>query len=231
MKSQRTLIFFTIAAAMALTVWLMTSVQAEEKAGGVQKSWNFEDIPIGQLPAGWKIDATDPKGRLAEWGVVTDPGAPSSPHALSITKINDTFGGVFNLCWTSDILFKDGVIESKVRANSGKEDQGGGVIWRAKDANNYYVARYNPLERDFRLYYVKDGARKILADSAKLGVKTGEWFTIRIIHRGDKIEGWLNEKKGIEVTDRTFMKPGGVGFWTKADAATSFDDLSISSEK
>ncbi|MBI5048788.1 MAG: hypothetical protein HZB54_07570 [Deltaproteobacteria bacterium] len=213
---------------MALTAWRITFVQAEEKAGRVQKSWNFEDIPIGQVPAGWKIDATDPKGRLAEWGVITDHGAPSSPHVLSITKINDTFGGVFNLCWTSDILFKDGVIESKVRANSGEEDQGGGVIWRAKDANNYYLARYNPLERNFRLYYVKDGARKILADSAKLGVKTGEWFTIRIIHRDDKIEGWLNEKKSFEVTDRTFMNPGGVGFWTKADAATSFDDLSIS---
>lgn len=225
----------TLVLLIGYLTWLTAStgvaVAQYGKSRTTEYKLSLDNLAPGSLPKGWKIDATNPKDGLAEWEVVTDPGAPSRPNVLSITKINDTFGGVFNLCWTSDILFKDGVIESKVRANSGEEDQGGGVIWRAKDSNNYYVARYNPLERNFRLYYVKDGARKMLADSTKLSVKTGEWFTIRIIHRGDKIEGWLNEKKGLEATDRTFMEPGGVGFWTKADAATSFDDLSISSEK
>ncbi len=47
------------------------------------------------------------------------------------------------LCWVTSL-----------RAHTGKEDQGGGLIWRRRDANNYYIARYNPLERNFRVYYV-----------------------------------------------------------------------------
>jgi hypothetical protein len=135
---------------------------------------------------------------------------------------------VFNLCWTRDIAFEDGEIEVKVRANTGKEDQGGGVIWRARDANNYYIARYNPLENNFRIYYVENGSRKQLASAGRVGIPAGEWFTLKIIQHGDKIEGYLNGKKYLEVSDNTFTGPGGVGFWTKADAASSFDDLRVS---
>ena len=191
---------------------------------------SFDDVVEGKLPEGWKIDATNPRGRLADWAVVTDAKAPSTPSVLSLTKVNDTFGGVFNLCWNSNVSFEDGEIEAKVRANSGKVDQGGGMIWRAKDANNYYIVRYNPLESNFRLYYVKDGARRILADASDLSIRAGEWFTIRIVHKANKIEGWLNGKKLLEITDRTFRKGGGIGVWTKADAATSFDDLIVRSE-
>ncbi|MCH7557239.1 MAG: hypothetical protein IIB56_07250 [Planctomycetes bacterium] len=49
------------------------------------------------------------------------------------------------------------------------------------------------------------------------------------LHRDDKIEGWLNGKKLLEATDMTFIEAGGVGVWTKADAATSFDDLTVKS--
>ena len=35
---------------------------------------------------------------------------------------------------------------------SGKEDQAGGLVWRAKDANNYYVARANALENNVTIY-------------------------------------------------------------------------------
>ncbi|MCA1709121.1 MAG: hypothetical protein LC808_39910, partial [Actinobacteria bacterium] len=47
------------------------------------------------------------------------------------------------------------------------------------------------------------------------------------VHHGDKMEGYLNGKKYLEVSDDTFTGPGGVGLWTKADAASSFDDLRV----
>src|SRR5438034_8192141 len=46
-----------------------------------------------------------------------------------------------------DMSLKDGFVEVKFKPVSGKEDQAGGVIWRAKDSNNYYIARANALER------------------------------------------------------------------------------------
>jgi len=105
----------------------------------------------------------------------------------------------------------------------------GGPIWHILDKNNYYIARANPLENNFRIYYVKNGIRKIL-DSATVTVSSGKWHNIKILHRGSKIEGYLNEQKLLEVEDDTFSETGGVGVWTKADAVTYFDDLKIMTE-
>lgn len=188
---------------------------------------DFDSVAKGKLPQGWRVEATNSKGRLAEWSVGRSGSAPSNPNVLSLTEIKDSFGGVFNLFWTAAPPFRDGTIEVKLRANTGVEDQGGGLIWRVMDANNYYITRYNPLEGNFRLYFVKDGARKTLANAGGIGIKAGEWFTIRITHEGQRIEGWLNGEKLLEAEDSTFLAAGGTGLWTKADAATSFDDFKV----
>ena len=114
----------------------------------------------------------------------------------------------------------------KFRANSGKDDQGGGLIWHVKDNNNYMVARMNPLEDNFRLYYVKDGARKQLA-TATVKVAAGTWHTMRIEQEGDTIRCFLDGVKHLETKDAHIQGDGGVGVWTKADAASSFDDLVV----
>jgi hypothetical protein len=113
---------------------------------------------------------------------------------------------------------------------AGKEDQGGGPIWRAKDADNYYIARWNPLEKNFRVYFVKDGRRKRLA-SADIDVDPGKWHEIEIEHVGNKIVAEFDDKKLIEIKDSTFTEAGMVGLWTKADAATAFDDFEIEAEE
>ncbi len=202
-----------------------------EKNNGIKLS--FETVKVGQLPEGWKVEATNPKGPLATWKVIKDPSAPSVKKVLALTKINHFFGGTFNLCWTNKIQFLDGVIEVKFKANTGSVDQGGGVIWRAQDKNNYYIARYNPLENNFIIYYVKNGARRMLA-SARIKLPAHKWYGMKIVQSGVNIFGYLNGKKLLDVKDKTFMNAGGVGLWTKSDAVTSFDDfevVSLSHEK
>jgi len=194
------------------------------KAGNA--SWNFDAVSVGKLPAGWKVDATNRKGPLATWQVIKDTTAPSSEHVLAMTSPNHTFGGAFNICWTDTVSFLDGEIQVRFKAVKGEEDQGGGVIWRVQNKENYYIARFNPLEDNFRIYYVRDGARKILAD-ARIALPAGKWHSLRIIQRGNRYEGYLNGKKLLEGTDNLFTRPGGVGLWTKADAVTSFDDFLV----
>ncbi len=214
---------------MVGAVWIVIgAVQAVETFAAENVTVNFDDVAQGQPPTGWTIDATNPGGKLAECRVEPDSNAPSRPNVLTLKTGHDSSETVFNLCRTRDIAFEDGEIEVKVRANTGKEDQGGGLIWRVRDAKNYYVARYNPLESNFRLYYVKDGERMQIAGARGIAIKASEWFEIRITHYGARIEGYLNGKKYLEAKDETFKEVGGVGFWTKADAASSFDDLRVS---
>ena len=191
---------------------------------------SFDDLAPGNIPQGWKVEATNQKGPLATWQVVKDTTAPSGQHVLALTKPNHTFGGTFNLLWTDQIRFLNGEIEVDFKANSGVEDQGGGVIWRAQDKDNYYISRYNPLENNFRIYYVKDGARRMLA-SALVKLPAHKWHELKIVQQGNKISGYLNDKKLLEVEDSTFARAGGVGLWTKADAVTSFDNFDVEFEE
>ncbi len=192
--------------------------------------FTFDELHGGVLPAGWKGQATNRRGPLATWKVTKDSSAPSGNKVLSLVKVNHTFGGTFNLCWTDRVHFLNGEIAVKFRANSGLEDQGGGVIWRVRDKDNYYICRYNPLEKNFRIYYVKDGARRMLA-SARIQLPAHQWHGLKITMNGDQMAGYLNGKKLLEVKDHTFPEAGGVGLWTKADAATSFDDFEIHLQK
>ena len=46
---------------------------------------------------------------------------------------------------------------------------------------------------------------------------------------GDRITCYLDGKKFLEATDDAFKDTGMIGLWTKADAATRFDDLVVRS--
>lgn len=188
---------------------------------------DFDGVAPGGLPAGWTVDATSRRGPLAAWKVAADATAPSPPNVFEVIPPANAHGGIFNLCWTSAIPILDGEIEVKLRANTGREDQGGGPMWRVRDADNYYVVRYNPLEHNFRLYTVKAGVRRMLKGASRIPIPAGKWFTIRIVQHGDHIQCFLDGTKYIDIHDSTFTRPGGVGLWTKSDAATSFDDLVV----
>lgn len=188
--------------------------------------FDFDGDATGTLPEGWKAEGTHQKGRVATWEVIADPSAPSKPNVLALTAVNHDSGSAYNLCLTDRISFQDGTIEVSLRAESGAEDQGGGPIWRVKDKNNYYICRANPLESNFRVYYVKDGTRKQLA-SARLDIPSNQWHTIKIEHHGSHIVCSFNGQKLLEAEDSTLPEAGGIGLWTKADAVTAFDNVIV----
>jgi hypothetical protein len=125
-----------------------------------------------------------------------------------------------------DRKFADVDLTVRFRPVSGKEDASGGVIFRAKDAKNYYIVRANALEDNFRLYTMKGGSRHELASAKVEAPKLGEWHTMRIIAKGSSIQAYLNGKLQLSHEDKTYAE-GYVGLWTKADSVTEFDDLEV----
>src|SRR5215211_3581711 len=110
---------------------------------------NFDKADAGKPPAGWT--ATQTGTGQAQWSVVQDPTAPSKPNVLKQSGV-----ATYPVCLKNDTSVKDGFVEVKFKPMSGKEDQAGGLIWRAKDSNNYYVARANALENNVTIYFLKD---------------------------------------------------------------------------
>jgi hypothetical protein len=53
------------------------------------------------------------------------------------------------------------------------------------------------------------------------------WHQLKLTVKGDLFTVYLDGKELFKVQDSTFTKAGKVGFWTKADAVTYFDDFEI----
>jgi hypothetical protein len=176
-----------------------------------------------KLPAGWKAAQTG-KGEGSLWKVVADDTVPSkSGYALAQTAEGPS--ALFNLCIAENTSFKDVELSVSFKAVKGKLDQGGGVVWRLQDADNYYIARMNPLEDNFRVYKVIAGQRIQLGTKEGLKVPAGEWHRIKVTMRGDAIQCFLDDTMHLEAKDDAITKAGKVGLWSKADAQTHFDQF------
>ena len=187
--------------------------------------WSFEDARVGKVPEGWSSGKTG-KGSGSVWKVIDDNSAPSGTHVLAQTSSAGP-NRLFNLCVCDEAKLTDADITVSFKAVRGKIDQGGGPVWRYRDENNYYIARMNPLEDNFRVYKVVNGKRTQL-DSSDAKAPAGKWHTIRVVQKGNHIQCYLNGKRHLDVQDDTFTGQGNVGLWTKADAVTSFDNFTYS---
>jgi hypothetical protein len=214
-----------IMAVLGLLVCPGTSGWAEDEEAKI----TFENTKVGTVPDGCTIAETGGTGTKATWKVIEMEGAPSGKRVLAITETKNK-GNTFNLAYAEESNFKDFEISVRIKPLSGEEDRGGGLVWRLKNPDNYYIARWNPLEENFRVYYVKDGQRHQLASTA-LNADQDKWHEISIEMMGNKITAEFDEDELIEIEDGTFTEGGKVGVWTKADAASAFDDFTVEIKK
>jgi hypothetical protein len=183
----------------------------------------FDTDSPGSLPMAWQEGVT---GRgAAKWAVVQDESAPSKPNVLRQNGV-----GSFPWCVRRGTAIEDGFVEVRFKALAGSEDQAGGVVWRWKDGDNYYVARANALENNVSLYYTQSG-RRITIKYVNAPVAAKAWHTLRVEFSGSRISVALNGKTYIDLRDEHIKGAGAVGLWTKADSVTAFDDFSFGSAK
>ena len=188
---------------------------------------SFESSQIGAAPEGWTATLTgsgNPK-----WTVENDETAPSKSKVLQ-----QSGRATYPLLLKNDTNIKDGFIEIRFKAIAGSQDRAAGVVWRARDANNYYVVRANALEDNFVLYKTVDGVRTALDIVGRKGgydvsvpVPANTWHSLRIDFKAARFTASFNGKQLLEVEDSTFTDAGKVGLWTKADSVTRFDRIEI----
>jgi hypothetical protein len=178
---------------------------------------NFDDAKAGAPPPGWKSAVTG--SGSAKWSVEQDSSAPSKPNVLKQSGV-----GTFPICIYESANLKDGLVEVQFKPIAGKEDQAGGVIWRCKDANNYYIARANALEDNVTIYHTINGKR-VAFKNVNTKVTSGVWHSLRVDFKGNQFTVTFDGNKVIEATDESFANAGKVGVWTKADSVTAFDNF------
>jgi hypothetical protein len=192
---------------------------------------SFETDVLGAAPKGWMATSTGRGNPL--WTTEQDHTAPSK---LKVVKQSGR--APYPLLLKDDANFTDGFVETKFKAIAGSEDRAAGLVWRARDANNYYVVRANALEDNVVLYKTVCGVRSPLDIVGRPGgygvdvtVPANQWLALRVDFKGNRFRVLYNGKQLFEVEDSTFTDAGKVGLWTKADSVTLFDEINYGETK
>src|SRR6266852_1800431 len=232
---------FVAVAALSAVIWVIREsregkysshasppeIPAPQQSAGTFFTYNFDSDLVGTVPPKFH-NAHTGKGTEGKWVVLADPSAPSKPNVVAQTS-TDTTDYRFPLLIVDEGSFQDLDLSVKFKPVSGDVDRAGGLVFRLRDPNNYYIVRANALENNYRLYHVVNGRRSQFA-GANLKVTSGEWHELRVEAVGNKLTCYYDGNKKIEATDDTFKDAGKVGLWTKADSVTSFDDLKVTAK-
>jgi hypothetical protein len=211
--------------------WMSTAVIAAavccfaEVSAMAQSTVSFEADTVGGSPRGWTATRTGTGN--PQWTVEQDATAPSH-----FRIVKQSGSATFPILLKNDTNLKDGFIETKFKPIAGAEDRAAGLVWRAKDADNYYVLRANALEDNVVLYKTVNGVRRALdivgrtgGYGVKIAVPANEWGSLRVEFKGSRFKAIYNGQTVFEVADETFADAGMVGLWTKADSVTLFDAI------
>jgi len=196
---------------------------------------NFDNEQPGQLPKYFSTALTG-NGREGIWTITKDESSPAQKLVLAQTDADAT-SYRFPVCVYEGFSAKDVDLSVRFKPVSGVKDQAGGLVWRYRDKDNYYIVRANALEDNVVLYKIQDGKREDLplkgegrTYGKKAPVPENQWSELRVTAKASVFTVYLNGQKLYDVEDGTFPDAGRVGVWTKADSITYFDDLKVKSQ-
>ena len=123
--------------------------------------------------------------------------------------------------------FSNGEISLRFQMVDGALDSCAGILFNVKPNGDYLAVRFNGKEDNLVLWTFNKGTRKFVKKGAEdMPLKRKEWYGMKIVVQGTKLEGYLNGKK---LLDYTLPEPvsGKVGVWSKTDSVSLFDDFTV----
>jgi hypothetical protein len=200
------------------------AVVAQAETGAPAPAWNFDREEPGTLPSEFSIGTMFDGRPAGDWQVLATDRAKSPPHVFA-QLMGKGAEHAYKITLVKEIVTSDLKLEVSFLPISGKADMGGGLIWRAADDRNYYLARANPLEQNIRVYRVVKGVRHLL-ENFNQTIDVRRWHTLRVTHQGCHVNIFFDDKQVLDLCEKTFHA-GMIGLWTKSDAVTYFDDLQL----
>src|SRR3989454_198761 len=107
---------------------------------------DYDNLKVGAPPPGWTATKTGTGD--AKWTIEKDDTAPSKPNVLK-----QSGQATYPVCIKDDTSLKDGFVEVKFKPISGKEDQAGGLVWRAEGFHKKSNARAQPPQDNAPIYH------------------------------------------------------------------------------
>ena len=201
---------------------------------------DFHQYHYGAVPEEFDYDATGSNGPVVSagrpfWRVYLDRFAPS-PELVLIQAANLAERDHYPIALLRDLQAKDVTLSVYLKPMGGTMAQSQGLIWRVQDKDNYYAVLASALDSRLHLLKLVDGQPQEIASAPiQIAVQfeqdaptpTWGWYALKVETEGSLITVWFDGEKLMEVTDRTFMRSGQVGFITHADSIALFDDFNV----
>ena len=199
-------------------------MSAQAETVSPTQEWSFDHEEPGVLPSQFLIGTLFDGRPAGDWQVLSTDRAKSPPYVLAQLMAKGA-EHAYKVILSKEVIASDLNLEVSFLPIQGKADMGGGLIWRAADDRNYYLARVNPLEQNIRVYRVVKGIRHLLQNFDQT-INVKQWHTLRITHQDCRVNIFYDDKQVFDLCDKTFHT-GMIGLWTKSDAVTYFDDLRL----
>jgi hypothetical protein len=192
--------------------------------GSTGKIINFDTATLGKMPPGWSAAMTN-GGAAPKWQVLRDGSAPTQPYVLAQTSNEPANRSLLAILDT--LAVRDGDISVQFKTLTGHSVQAGGLVFRYRDSNNYYVARANALDHTVSLSKVQNGQTIPLNAGVRHDIPANAWSILKVSVRGSRFQVYMNHRRILPADDQTFTTTGKVGLWTTGDSVTYFDDFRV----
>ena len=203
---------------------------------------NFQQYHYGAVPEEFDYDATGSNGPVLTagrpfWRIYVDKNAPS-PEFVLIQAASLAESDHYPIALLKDVQAKDVTLSVYLKPMGGDMDKSQGLVWRARDKDNYYAALASALDGKLHLIKMVDSQPQEIASAAiqvavlfeqQTVTANWGWYTLKVEAAGTGITVWFDGEKMIEATDKTFTRSGRVGLVTHADSIAVFDDFSVQS--
>jgi hypothetical protein len=169
--------------------------------------WSVRDEGTLSAPSKWQVTS----GELAQLSNIRDAGTASAlPHLGTYLSYD---GG---LDWTD--------YRAKFRLRS-TDDDTLGVMFRVRDADNYYRFSWDKQLNQRRLVKKAGGVYTLLA-ADNVPYVMGQNHQVEIVAQGGLLEVWVDGARIVQVSDTSHAQ-GTIAFYTWQNNAAFFDNLQV----
>lgn len=190
------------------------------------KTWNFDQEKTEQIPAGFSAFRIG-NGETTTWIVTHDPNAQTPPNVLKQSASCSTNCSDVLLVDALQYEYLDLIVRVRLDATSGGTNGEAGVVFGARDHQNYYAVTIDLSGKNMRITCVQEGKATVLADS-EVTPKPVVWHLLRVrrntLLSKEYIEVFFDSTQIFSIEDKTFGT-GRIGLITRGAATAEFDNL------
>ena len=217
--------------ALLITAALPKSLAAEEI------NIDFSQTKVGKLPDDFStgfLGKDDPRNP-AKWQI-TETKTPSSlakensgdsnlANHFALKQTSSSFSRVGSpICLFEGEEFRDVDYTVRVRIDGGAFQQLAGIMFRAKDSENFHALLIDAIEKKVMLIKVDEGKQVNSWNTIKeLSIGKNEWHALRVVFKSNQFSCFHN---GANINAGSFsdseQSKGKVGFITFRDTTASF---------